>query len=370
MPASYDMAKRAAITLVNELGLSIRGRAFYHPVFSADLIAARKAFPGVRWRDRRWWRRRGFGCDKEIIFDRRRIDDYLDDLTRYILVERMNLRYRAVMIEKSVFARYCGAGANVVPVLAVTRRSAFLPAPRPDALRDLSDLQARLRRGDRFVFKPIEGGGGKGVSRLRCDRDADAVLIDGSPIAPDELVAFLSRVARGIIQPEVGPSGYSAEIYPDALNTMRIVTMICPTTSMPFIAAASHKFGTLRSGVVDNWKRGGLLCRIDIESGELGPGFLYPTERDGMVPLKAHPDTGSVVQGFTVPNWHGLVEQILKVALDVDFLPMIGWDVAWSGSEITIVEGNTNPDLILSQCFDPILANPRARDFYKHHGVI
>jgi hypothetical protein len=120
---------------------------------------------------------------------------------------------------------------------------------------------------------------------------------------------------------------------------------------------------------VDNWKQGGVLAPVDVATGELGFALLYP-DSGRLQPIEHHPDSGCRIQGRIIPRWSAFVGAMLDLAREFDFLPLLGWDVAWSGDELVVVEANFNPDWSIVQCFKPLLADDRVRDFFQHHRVI
>jgi hypothetical protein len=81
------------------------------------------------------------------------------------------------------------------------------------------------------------------------------------------LVAALDRY---VVTAFVDQAGYAATIYPDTANTLRVLTL-CDADGC-FVAAAAHRFGSRRSGSIDNWHRGhgGLNAPIDRARGALG----------------------------------------------------------------------------------------------------
>jgi len=61
---------------------------------------------------------------------------------------------------------------------------------------------------------------------------------------------------------------------------------------------------------------------------------------------------------------------VLHLASLLSFCPYIGWDLLVTDDDVVVLEGNDGPDLKLHQVHRPLLADPRIRRFYEHHGVV
>ncbi|TVR37388.1 MAG: hypothetical protein EA392_12730 [Cryomorphaceae bacterium] len=363
------MIKTYLVYLLNELGLYFLRRPLYSPVFNKDEKKIRSSDLVVSARDKRWWNRRGFHSDKALYYDRQKAADYISDMDRRILTERINKLHRIVVHDKFVFYRFMDPVADVIPVLILIQRNGKFVFTGSE-ISSIDDFLGCLFEGLTYVVKPIDGGGGRNVESISYSTEKGKILVGKTEIDPKDFTSVISKFGRAIIQPKVFPSGYSREIFPHSLNTMRVITMIDPDTKEPFIAAVSHKFGTTHVGVIDNWKQGGFLAKVDENTGEIGHGYLYPRRREDFVPKDSHPDSGFRAKGYVIPNWSSFVVQMKDLASHLEFLAFVGWDVAWDGEKVLVVEANYNPDMSIIQCFGPLLERPGVRKFYEHHGVI
>lgn len=164
-------------------------------------------------------------------------------------------------------------------------------------------------------------------------------------------------------------TGILSNIFPDSLNSIRILTMIDPQTNKPFIARTIQRFGSKKSGLVDNLSAGGITALVDIETGVLGKGVAYPY--DGRMNwIEKHPDTGVRFTGLKVDNWEKIKEQILSLSEDFYYLPYIGWDIAPMEDGFIILEANSNSNTRILQIHGGLLKEPRVREFYRYYGVI
>jgi hypothetical protein len=213
----------------------------------------------------------------------------------------------------------------------------------------------------------MTGGGGRNIYIL--EPETDGWRVNQRPAGEGELERLVREADGYILTEFAAQAAYSSRIYPHTTNSIRVVTMVDPDSGRAFIPIAVHRFGTRASEPVDNWTQGGLSASVELDSGVLSAGVSYPTEGT-LTWREQHPDTGSEIQGVQVPHWPTLREGITSAAERVGFIPYIGWDVVVTDDGYTVLEGNTYTDVNLLQVHRPLLADPRVRSFYKHHGVI
>ncbi|MFW5973191.1 MAG: sugar-transfer associated ATP-grasp domain-containing protein, partial [Bacteroidota bacterium] len=138
------------------------------------------------------------------------------------------------------------------------------------------------------------------------------------------------------------------EVYPEALNTIRVINCMTDRGRVETISALM-RFGSGGS-YVDNSSQGGVFIGIDLESGRLRP----PARRffaHGGGHFDRHPDTGFAFEGFAVP----LLDEALALAHDAMLAipsPLIGWDVGITRKGPVIVEGNAFADLFGAELAD------------------
>lgn len=229
-------------------------------------------------------------------------------------------------------------------------------------------LDNRLRTGETLVLKPIYGGMGKGI--LVCSWADGTHYVNGTAKTPAEFDAVVSDLDNYLVCEFVEQAAYADEWFPDASNTLRIVTMWDAERDEAFVPMAVHRIGTQQSAPVDNCSQGGLTAEIDLETGEVGRGAQppYADESDWHT---THPDTGARIEGTSVPGWPTIRDEIVDIAATFTNVPYIGWDVIVTGNgDFTIVEANNNPDTRLLQVHRPLLADPRTRRFYEYHNIV
>ncbi|MEM4779964.1 MAG: sugar-transfer associated ATP-grasp domain-containing protein [Halalkalicoccus sp.] len=223
----------------------------------------------------------------------------------------------------------------------------------------------RLER-ERLVCKRFKGGSGKQVLVLAYEGGEYAV--NGEPRSERELRERVGALDEYLVTEYVAQAPYAREIYPDSVNTMRVLTMYDEEAGEAFVPIATHRFGTERSGALDNFSRGGLSVGVDRETGTLDSAVQYlppaPPEE-----FEVHPDTGERIAGVEVPGWKRIEERLTGIAERLSYIPYIGWDlVVTDEGEFTVIEANNNTSAVV-QIHEPLCRDERTRRFYERHGV-
>lgn len=189
------------------------------------------------------------------------------------------------------------------------------------------------------VVKPVLGSKGRGLSIVEGER-----LLREAP--PQDSIAT----------PVVVQAPYAAAINAGSLNTIRALMVRAPTGEA-VLCAATHRFGTRASGAVDNFSAGGLVARIDRDTGTLGPGMTIGP-RNRVLVMPAHPETGERIEGVVVPRWDEVRELLSDLGAAFPELHYVGWDIAVGADGPTVIEGNAHPSLRFFQLTDRLAQDP------------
>jgi len=227
-----------------------------------------------------------------------------------------------------------------------------------------SSLLPLLEKND-LILKPIYGSKGRGVLLLQME--SEHYLLDDKKLNWEELILILKNLNNYLIQEKFIQHGFSHNIYPDSLNTMRICTMIDPVTNQPFIAYAVHRFCSSESGYKDNFAQGGIAALID-DTGKLSKGLSFSNEGKKIF-YESHPSSNKPIYNERIPNWENLAKSLIEMARKMPYLKNIGWDIVLSNSELYILEGNI-PDLDMIQSLRPAREMTSAWNFFQHYKFI
>jgi hypothetical protein len=223
-----------------------------------------------------------------------------------------------------------------------------------------------VREAGRVVLKSASGSGGKSV--VTCRYEGGDYYWNGDPVGRSELDSTVADLSSTLVYSHIDQTAFADDLCPDAVSTLRILTCYDDAGGEPFIAIAVYRVATADSAPVDNWSAGSLSAEVDLADGTLGPGVKFPFSGD--VAWHAdHPDTGTRVEGATVPNWDDIRSTILEMAEHYSYLPYLGWDVVPTDDGFTVIEANSCTDVNLLQVHRPLLVDDRTRRFYERHGI-
>lgn len=230
---------------------------------------------------------------------------------------------------------------------------------------DYKSLTAFLEKSD-LILKPIFGSRGRGILLLQ--KDEGTYLLDNDKITWDELISKLKTLDNYLIQERFVQKGFSNNIYPGSLNTMRVCTMVDPVTEKAFVSFAVHRFGSPESGYTDNFSQGGISAQIDSD-GTLSRGLALNKQGEVTV-FESHPLSKKPIQNEKIPNWKSITGSLIEMVRRMPYLKNIGWDVILSNGEIYILEGNIGADFDLIQVHKPLKEIPSAWKFLKQYNFV
>ena len=132
-----------------------------------------------------------------------------------------------------------------------------------------------------------------------------------------------------------------AEVYPESLNTLRIINCMMPDGEVVTISALM-RFGA-GGGYIDNSSQGGVFIGVDLETGRLRRQARRFFDKGGGL-FDTHPDTGFHFEGFQVPFFEEAID-VAEKAMHAIPSPLIGWDVGITEDGPVVIEGNAFADL-------------------------
>ncbi len=314
--------------------------------------------------------RRGFLSESALTYAAAhdQLDNYLSDFARYARTPYINGDHSSFLDNKILFEKFFGALVDIPKNLGMIHKGHFMPLVNDTTAQTVGSLLDYAEHTTGLVFKPFDGGLGAEVVILLHDKER-GFLVNGRVMTREEVGSLLSGFRLMLVCEYVTQAGYARRIFSKTTNTIRVLTMIDPDTGKAFIARASHRFGSARTGAVDNWAQGALSVNVALDTGELGQG-VYITPSGSLAYHDSHPDTGEAIKGIRVPGWEALCEKLLVVANAYSFIPYVGWDVVVTDDGFKVLEGNSFTGVTLFQVHGPLLSDSRVRRFYEYHDVV
>lgn len=130
-------------------------------------------------------------------------------------------------------------------------------------------------------------------------------------------------------------------IFAGSVNTIRVM-MINRDGHHPKLMDAYMRIGTEKSGVTDNVAFGGVVCSVNLETGEYGNGLQLVNHE--YISIDKHPDTGTPLNGV-LPNWELIKKGLLDISQYLSQLEYLGFDVVCTPEGFVILEVNSHQDL-------------------------
>jgi hypothetical protein len=221
-----------------------------------------------------------------------------------------------------------------------------------------------LRAHSKLVLKQLRGLGGHQV--VVCEYDAGFSL-DGEAVSEAALCERVSELSGYLVTAFVHQHSYAEALYPEATNTIRVLTMWDDERGELVVPAVIQRIGTDRSRPVDNYSQGGLTADVDSKTGTIGRAARKPFSGD-LRWFSSHPDTGAPIEGETVPHWQEVLSTVRELAKENTHIPVIGWDIVLGeGGSPVVLEANTGTDITMFQVHRPLLTDPRVDEFVSRH---
>jgi glutathione synthase/RimK-type ligase-like ATP-grasp enzyme len=183
-----------------------------------------------------------------------------------------------------------------------------------------------------FIAKPNNGQCGKGILKINVDDESMADTYK----SPDKLYQYLLDNKVDLLEEVVTQADEINAIYPNSVNTIRVVTVLRDTNAE--VLAAAMRIGN-GGRHVDNFNSGGLVIPINVETGTTkniavnkeGQGFTH------------HPYTGTKIAEIKIPKWDMVINTAKEAAKLIPEVGYVGWDVAITPDGTTLIEGNQFP---------------------------
>lgn len=310
--------------------------------------------------------RRGFTANSALVY-RLGVNDpreYVSDWDYYLSGYRYNGFFNPIVGNKLVLSQIlAGYGLPHPRVLGIVRRGRLVAiGPAGAGNGRAPSLEAWTEGARPLVLRPHWSGAGEGVFFLR--RDAQGWQVNRQPAGDEDVRRLVAALDRYVVTAFVGQARYAEDIFPNTANTLRVLTIF--DEDGPFVAAVAHRFGSRRSGSIDNWHRGhgGLNAPVDRARGTLGPAVTLAD--DGRLLEHArHPDTGSAIEGVAIPGLGRALAGLLDAARCLPEAPLIGWDMLMTDDGYSILEANSPPGITVWQAHEPLLRDPRVARFFR-----
>ena len=305
----------------------------------------------------------GYMCDQVALYhlDRETRKDYLSEFDWY-RSRVINHPYETMLNNKVLCAQMLTPYASVPEVLFFMEKGKIVCPQRADRWATQDEILATIREQGKVFIKPVSSGKGKGVHLLGYENGS--YHIDLEPVAESAIRAQISEKDWHIVEC-ASQSAFLNGIFPHASNTIRAITLRDPETGSYRMFFAVLRIGTDSTIPVDNGSKGGLVAKIDLETGELSEARSIQAD----VHMSVHPDTGAQIEGARIPNWHQVRQQVVALAEHLPCMEFIAWDILLTDDGFTVIEANASSGVNIIQIWGG-QRHGELGAFYRAHKII
>lgn len=306
----------------------------------------------------------GFTVNQYFLFglNRNNKNEYLSEYD-WFKSRLINKPYDYILNDKFIFYEIVKDKCFTPEIFAMKKNKKI--AGLKKGISSVEDVLEIIKEKQIVVLKPICGGKGNSIKRIEYKSLDDWRLNGKSSCKKEEVIHLLNSKKEWLLCQHITNHKYSAQIYPDTLNTIRIIVVWVAEKNHFVITNAIHRFGTKETGAVDNASQGGLVCNIDMKSGILSEARSIKS----LEKYSYHPDTGKHIAGVEVPHWQLIKQSVQKLSANFECMDMIAWDVALTNQGIYIIEGNSSTGVNIIQLWEGQRSSSFGK-FLKSKGVV
>lgn len=314
--------------------------------------------------------RRGFTVsDWEILgLDKKKYRSYLTS-KMYSGVHPINGYYSKIIDDK----------LNIKYVLSGTELDKYMPeyfylideegiiSPMMDApyiensANSLSIIKL-LKEREKLALKLITGSVGKGFYKLEYSHGN--YFLNSDKMTEKEVQRFISGLRNYVVTEYLTPHPDIARIWPDTANTIRYLTG--RVNNEWRMLKSFIRFGSRKTGNVENFNRGGVLCYID-PKGVFQGGYLLQKKGAHFrtTNISIHPDTKEELIG-EIPCWNEVNNAVRGIEKLLPQTRYLGFDfVITDKNEVKLLEINSLTSLDSIQLDGSILNTENGKWFFK-----
>ena len=224
------------------------------------------------------------------------------------------------------------------------------------------DIMALLTEKKRLAFKPLGGSLGRGFCKVELINEK--IYINNIATGKENFYKFIHTLKNYLVLEYLVPHPYLARYCPDTPNTIRY--LVGRVNDEWRMLKSFIRFGTTKTGCVENFNSGGILCYIN-PAGHFHGGYIIQKEnkRKRSVSVDEHPDAKLDLDG-DIPLWGELMTAVKEIESLLPQTKYLGFDfVVTNKNEVKLLEINSLTSLDSLQLDGPIWENENGKWFFR-----
>ena len=238
----------------------------------------------------------------------------------------------------------------------------MMDAPVKKEKYEAADVLSQLKTTGVLAVKLATGSIGRGF--YKCSFQDGVIMVNGKEIDESGFVSFVSNLKNYIVMEYLRPHEELAAFWPTTANTIRY--LLCRVNGEYAMLKSFIRFGSRKTGEVENFNSGGVLCYID-ENGCFNGGYTIVSSRNKLSStfVEKHPDTGVEIKGV-IPQWAEVQKAAEKIARYLPETKYLGFDfVVTDKNEVKLLEINSLTSLDSIQMDGSILQTEVGKKFFS-----
>lgn len=232
-----------------------------------------------------------------------------------------------------------------------------------DLGKSIDDIILLLKNKRCLAVKLLSGSAGEGFIKLHF-QDGD-FYINNKLAYEGQLTSVFSGLieqsAMYLVTEFLRPNMNLAKIWSDTANTLRL-TVLREKNQQAQIISALIRFGTNKSGIIDNALAGGVFSKVNILTGVFKHGKI--AQQGVLKDCPIHPDSNKKIEGV-VPHWDFLTKKTLEICQYIPQVVCMGIDLIVTDEGFKLIEINSHPNIEFIQYDVPAFKNDLCSNFYK-----
>jgi hypothetical protein len=236
---------------------------------------------------------------------------------------------------------YSQFGLKLPEIIAFNHKDVFTCGDSTIYIQDVSGFESYIK--DLFQQNPdCDALFLKKIYSSSSGKHVYLIPADHSKIESLKLDEIFKQITSSefVIQKRIKQHPELERLNPSSLNTLRIDTFVDRDKNIDIISGFL-KMST--NGLpVDNNTSGGCGVGIDMNTGKLRRNGYSKIRISGVEILTEHTVTGIKFEGFKVPMFEEAKKLVVKAAVLMPGLRLVGWDVGIGENGPVLVEGNSD----------------------------